>query len=271
MASPHVAGAACLLLKATTPSATPAQVQTALQGAANLSWNDGDDKDGIKEVLLDVSNSVVFNPAQLSTGSTTPSNSAPVASDDSATTPKDTPVTIDVLANDTDADGNPLTVTNLGQPASGAVVLNADQTVTYTPGSGFVGSTSFTYTASDGALDSNTATVSVSVTDATASPALTVTVVKDGSTTKQGAWYRTNLKVSVTDGTGPVAGASVTWEVRAEACPGVSSQGTASGTTETDGTFTFSFKSRKSGTYCALAAASKSGYTSGSGSSSFLL
>jgi subtilisin family serine protease len=53
MASPHVAGAAALY-KANNPGASPAQVKTALQNAGNLNWNDVDDPDNIKEVLLDV-------------------------------------------------------------------------------------------------------------------------------------------------------------------------------------------------------------------------
>jgi subtilisin family serine protease len=54
MASPHVAGAAALY-KATNPGATPAQVQSALQGAGTTDWNNVDDKDSTKEKLLNVS------------------------------------------------------------------------------------------------------------------------------------------------------------------------------------------------------------------------
>jgi subtilisin len=53
MASPHVAGAAALI-KAADPTATPAAVKTALQGAGNVDWNNSDDRDPIKERLLDV-------------------------------------------------------------------------------------------------------------------------------------------------------------------------------------------------------------------------
>jgi subtilisin len=53
MASPHVAGAAALY-KAGNPSASPAQVRTALQAAGNLNWNDADDPDPTKERLLNV-------------------------------------------------------------------------------------------------------------------------------------------------------------------------------------------------------------------------
>jgi subtilisin len=53
MASPHVAGGAALY-KANNPGASPAQVKSALQGAANLDWNDADDPDPFKESLLNV-------------------------------------------------------------------------------------------------------------------------------------------------------------------------------------------------------------------------
>ncbi|HEX9823521.1 MAG TPA: cadherin-like domain-containing protein [Actinomycetota bacterium] len=94
-----------------------------------------------------------------------PIPSAPVAADDSATTPKDTAVDIDVLANDSDADDDPLSVTNLTQPANGSTSLNGDGTVNYAPDPGFQGFDSFTYTANDGTDDSNTATVTVEVTN----------------------------------------------------------------------------------------------------------
>jgi subtilisin len=54
MASPHVAGGAALY-KAAHPTASPSQVKAALQGAGTTAWSNGDDPDGIKEPLLNVS------------------------------------------------------------------------------------------------------------------------------------------------------------------------------------------------------------------------
>ena len=54
MASPHVAGAAALYL-ASHPNASPSQVKSALQSAANTDWDNRDDPDNTKEKLLDVS------------------------------------------------------------------------------------------------------------------------------------------------------------------------------------------------------------------------
>jgi large repetitive protein len=92
-----------------------------------------------------------------------PVNDVPVAVNDSATTPEDAPVTIPVLGNDTDADGNPLTVTAASSP-NGSVVINPDGTITFTPNANFNGPTTITYTISDGQGGTSTATVNLTVT-----------------------------------------------------------------------------------------------------------
>jgi hypothetical protein len=92
-----------------------------------------------------------------------PVNNPPLAGDDGASTTQGAAVVIAVLANDSDPDGDPLTVTALTQPANGTAVLNPDGTVTYTPDPDFVGEDSFTYRASDGSLESAPATVTVTV------------------------------------------------------------------------------------------------------------
>ena len=89
---------------------------------------------------------------------------APEAEDDFATTNKNTAVVIDVLANDTDADaGTNLSVTTVGASAKGATVINADNTITYTPGADELGEDSFDYSVSDGTVTA-TALVTVTVT-----------------------------------------------------------------------------------------------------------
>jgi VCBS repeat-containing protein len=96
-------------------------------------------------------------------------SSAPVASDDAVSTPVDTPVLIDVAANDTDVDGNlDPTTTNTTcvtcfEPSSGALVNHGDGTFTYTPNPGFGGPDSFVYEICDTDLQCATATVSIAV------------------------------------------------------------------------------------------------------------
>lgn len=99
-----------------------------------------------------------------------PNNQAPAAQDDTATTTEDSPVTIDVLSNDSDPDQDALSVSGLTQPANGSVVVNGDGTVTYAPSRDFAGLDTFTYTAFDGSLPSSAATVTVTVTAVNDSP-----------------------------------------------------------------------------------------------------
>lgn len=91
-------------------------------------------------------------------------NDAPVAADDAATTAADTPVTIAVLANDSDTDGDTLTPSLVSGPSHGGVVLNGDNSFTYTPAAGYTGADAFVYQVSDGAGGGDTATVSLQIT-----------------------------------------------------------------------------------------------------------
>ncbi|MHB1186376.1 retention module-containing protein [Thiobacillus sp.] len=90
-------------------------------------------------------------------------NTPPSANPDMATVNEDSPVTIDVLANDMDADGNVLTVDS-ASASNGTVVVNPDGTITYTPNPNYNGSDSITYTISDGQGGTATMTVDVTVT-----------------------------------------------------------------------------------------------------------
>jgi hypothetical protein len=78
------------------------------------------------------------------------------------TTPEDTSVIIAVLGNDTDADGNVLTVTGVSGATNGTAAINADGTVTFTPAANFNGTAGFNYAISDG--NGGTASSSVAVT-----------------------------------------------------------------------------------------------------------
>ncbi|MEM9532848.1 MAG: Ig-like domain-containing protein [Pseudomonadota bacterium] len=92
-------------------------------------------------------------------------NTPPVATDDEAVTRKNTPVLIDVLANDFDPDGDPLTITAVdGKTPFGSAVITADQQILYTPMSGWWGGDEFTYTVEDGFGGTATATIRLSVT-----------------------------------------------------------------------------------------------------------
>lgn len=158
-------------------------------------------------------------------------NGPPAAIDDTAsltaaTTPADQ-VSIDVLANDSDPDGDALTVTAFTLAANGSLTHNADGTFTFTRNPGFNGTDSFTYTISDGALTA-TATVRITVTvdippdvnlgdNVTIAPGATVesgatvgdgTVLSESSTVESGATVGSNvvLQESSTVGSGATVG-----------------------------------------------------------------
>ena len=120
---------------------------------------------------------------------------APVAVDDSATTPVNTPVTVSVLTNDTAGTGT-LTVTSTSTPAHGTVVINAGGTVTYTPASGYAGTDSFTYTITNTAGLTATATVNITVT------AVAPTAVNDTATTPMNTPVTVSVLTNDTAGTG---------------------------------------------------------------------
>ena len=90
----------------------------------------------------------------------TPVNDAPAAQNGSATTTENTPVSVALHA--TDVDGDALICSVVAAPAHGTITISGF-TATYAPASNFSGSDSFTFKANDGHLDSNVATVSLSV------------------------------------------------------------------------------------------------------------
>jgi hypothetical protein len=134
-------------------------------------------------------------------------NEAPIAVDDSAVTYVDTPVIIAVLANDFDPDGDALQVTSTTQGANGGVVINADNTVTYTPANGFTGNDGFTYTISDGNGRTDRANVFIRVE----TPLLTISGLSPNSvkrggkvnTILSGSGFAQGIKVQFQNGEGP--------------------------------------------------------------------
>ncbi|EPM7823248.1 tandem-95 repeat protein, partial [Vibrio alginolyticus] len=92
----------------------------------------------------------------------TPVNDAPVAKDDTAVTDEDTPVTIDVLPNDTDIDGDTLSIQSASVPSEQGTVEIVDGKLVFTPAENFHGDAEITYTITDGAL-TDQATVNVTV------------------------------------------------------------------------------------------------------------
>jgi probable HAF family extracellular repeat protein/VCBS repeat-containing protein len=110
-------------------------------------------------------------------------NDAPVAVDDAVVTGQDTSVTILVLNNDTDVDGDKLTVIAVTSPAAGGTAtINPNGTITYVPPANFQGTDSFAYTVSDGSGGTATASVTVTVNPVNHAP----DAVPDAGTTALG-------------------------------------------------------------------------------------
>ena len=108
-------------------------------------------------------------------------NNTPVAVDDTLTVAEDAALSsTDVIANDTDADGDTLSLTAATTSGTGTVAVNADGlSVDYTPAANFNGTEVITYTVSDGTLTDETGTLTITVTavnDAPVAVADTLTV-----------------------------------------------------------------------------------------------
>ncbi|GAA1544026.1 hypothetical protein GCM10009788_53120 [Nocardioides humi] len=116
---------------------------------------------------------------------------APVAVDDTATVTEDDPATaIDVLANDTDADGDPFTIGAVTQPAHGTVVITGGGTgLTYVPDPDYCNTPpgtdpdTFTYTLSPGGAEATVAVAVTCVDDAPVAVDDTATVTEDDPAT----------------------------------------------------------------------------------------
>lgn len=108
----------------------------------------------------DLSNNVTLPSTQAS--ATTPANISPTANDDSASTDQDNAVSIAVLANDTDPEGDTLSVVSVGSGLNGSTSTDGS-TVTYTPDGGFSGTDSFSYTTGDGFGGNDSALVTITV------------------------------------------------------------------------------------------------------------
>ncbi|UCE01799.1 MAG: tandem-95 repeat protein [Candidatus Latescibacterota bacterium] len=141
-------------------------------------------------------------------------NQAPVASSDGYEIQKEQVLTASapgVLANDNDADGDLITAILVDDVSSGVLTLNSNGSFTYTPDAGFVGVDAFSYSAFDGSLQSNAATVSIDVTpysvsfaptnDATilsTAPDSSIGTDNDLRVEQDSNVYRSYLKFSVT-------------------------------------------------------------------------
>ena len=209
-------------------------------------FNDTDD-DRIVDTAFDVTLSQQWGTTSLAPGASVvfttvtrfgqrPPNLAPDAVNDAKTTAEDTPTDVSVLANDVDADGDPITLTSFTQPANGTVTENPDHSLHYVPALNFHGTDTFTYTVSDGRGGSDTATVTITVTPVNDAPV----AANDSRTTPEDTPF--SASVSATD----VDGDTLTFSVVGAAPAGLSFNANGSYTytppANFHGTVSFDFK-----------------------------
>ncbi|MDJ0881947.1 MAG: Ig-like domain-containing protein, partial [Gammaproteobacteria bacterium] len=158
-----------------------------------------------------VTDVVTINTALMQTSGV---NNEPTAIDDAFATVADTPlITGDVLANDSDPDGDALTISTFTQSANGTVADNGDGSFTFTPTAGFTGNAIFSYTVDDnkGGLDTAQVVVAVSAApndDGGGSSGSTPPVANAGADQNVDEQITVNLSGSATDSDGTVTGYS---------------------------------------------------------------
>ncbi|HGY56500.1 MAG TPA: tandem-95 repeat protein [Caldithrix abyssi] len=127
-------------------------------------------------------------------------NGNPVAGDDNGVTDEDASVTINVLTNDSDPEGDPLTISSVGNPAHGSAQVSGDSSIQYTPDADYNGSDSFTYIVQDGNGGEDTATVSITINAVADKPV----AVDDSATTTEDAAITINVLQNDSDADGDV-------------------------------------------------------------------
>lgn len=136
------------------------------------------------------------------------SNQPPAAQDDTATVNAGNSVTVIVLSNDTDADGNPLSVSITEQPAHGTATVNPNNNVIYTHDSSNTTSDSFVYTVNDGQGGTDTAQVTITVVPTGGNHAPVAN--DDTATVDEGAMVNIPVLINDTDADGHALTVSIT-------------------------------------------------------------
>ena len=150
-------------------------------------------------------------------------NTEPVAGNDAASTDEDVSVSVAVLSNDEDIDGDTLTPQLFDLPAYGTATVNPDGTITYTPDPNYSGPDSFTYMANDGTVNSNLATVSIMI-----DPVVDLAAQDDSFTTDED----TPLAASVATNDRTTSGGVLSYVLASQAASGTA-------VVNPDGTFTY--------------------------------
>jgi subtilisin family serine protease len=227
MAAPHVAGVAALILAAGIANGgDPATLHDDVKAhicatttQANMAITDPKYPSYYGCGIANARKALIETPPP------SPINTnAPVAADDAVTTDEDTPVDVAVLANDTDPNGDALSVTAATDPAHGTTSVQPDGTVRYAPDPDYAGADAFDYTVDDGTANTDTGSVAV-----------TVRAVNDDPTAVD------DVLVTISDAAGSVAVLANDSDVDGDtiAVSGVTTPANGSTTIELDGSITY--------------------------------
>ncbi|WP_224815062.1 tandem-95 repeat protein [Hasllibacter sp. MH4015] len=128
-----------------------------------LEFTPADDFNGVAEITYTIADGNGGTDTGLVTVDVAGVNDGPVANDDPIEVDEDDSVTFNPTDNDTDDDGDTLTVTDITDPANGTLTDNGDGTYTYEPDPNFNGTDEVTYTVSDGNGGTDTGTITFTV------------------------------------------------------------------------------------------------------------
>jgi autotransporter-associated beta strand protein len=169
----------------------------ALSGAApNVTFTPAPDFNGITSFSFRANDGTVNSNIATVSITVTPVNDAPVANNQIVTTDEDTALPITLTA--TDVDGGELSYSIVSQPANGTLSGTAPD-VTYTPAANYNGSDSFSFRVNDGTVDSNIATVSVTVTPVNDAPTFLADPIIAASASEDNSYTGVTLAGSATD------------------------------------------------------------------------
>jgi hypothetical protein len=217
--------------------------------------------DGFYSVLVTATNNAMPAFAASANGTYVVSNPLPnrppVAVNDNATTMAGTAVTMAVLDNDSDPDGDALSVVVVTQGQNGSVLITPDNSITYLPTAGFSGADGYSYTVSDGKGASATATAMITVT---APPNQPPVAINDKGATAANKSVTIAVLANDTDGDGDLLGVAAITQ-GSKGTVKINANGTltytASGSFKTGDAFTYTISDGRGGTAVATVSIQK--------------
>jgi len=190
-----------------TPSSTPANGTATGNGDGTITYTPNLNFNGVNSFSYTICDTDGACSTALVTVTVNQVNDPPTANPDSAATTEDVATTINVIANDTDVDGNldPASVTVINGPFNGTATPNGDGTVTYTPAADFSGNDTFTYRVCDAFGVCDTATVSITINGVDDAPS----AVNDAASTSEDTGFVIDVLINDSDADGNLDPASV--------------------------------------------------------------